>query len=141
MIRRALLVTLAAGPALAACSLPPTTMTPEAVEAFLEAPLPPGRRDLRVHTEAGIDRLVLLRLDAPEAEVDAFAARLVPGGLEPGADPGLGALATAFDGWIAAPPEGSAGGETLVGGRRAVKVVAAPAEPDWRRVWVASFTL
>ena len=64
MIRRALLVALAAGPALAACSFPPTTMTPEAVEAFLETPLPPGRRDLRTYTEAGIDRLVLLRLDA-----------------------------------------------------------------------------
>ncbi|KQQ14610.1 hypothetical protein ASF53_08220 [Methylobacterium sp. Leaf123] len=141
MIRRALLVALAAGPALAACSFPPTTMTPAAVEAFLETPLPPGRRDLRTYTEAGIDRLVLLRLDAPEAEAAAFAAHLVPEGLEAGADPGLGLLSTSFDGWIAAPPEGSAGGERMIGGRRAVKVVVAPAELGWRRVWVASFTL
>lgn len=141
MIRRALLVALTAGPALAACSFPPTTMTPEAVEAFLETPLPPGRRDMRTYTEAGIDRLVLLRLDAPEAEADAFAARLVPGGLEAGADPGLGLLSTTFEGWIAVPPEGSLGGERPYDGRRSVKVVVAPAGPGWRRVWVASFTL
>ena len=138
MTRRAL---LAAAVALAACTPAPTTMSAEAVEAFLEAPLPPGRHDLRVFTEAGIDRLVLLRLDAPRAEADAFAARLVPDGLAAGADPGLGTLGTAFEGWIAAPPEGSSGGQTLVSGRRAVKVVIAPAEPGWRRVWVASFTL
>lgn len=141
MIRRALLVALAAGPALAACSFPPTTMTPEAVEAFLETPLPPGRRDLRTYTEAGIDRLVLLRLDAPETEADAFAGHLVPDGLEAGADPGLGLLSTSFEGWIAAPPEGSFGGEKPYDGRRSVKVVVAPAEPGWRRVWVASVTL
>ena len=141
MIRRALLVALVAGPLLAACSFPPTTMTPEAVEAFLETPLPASRRDLRTYTEAGIDRLVLLRLDAPEAEADAFAARLVPDGLEAGSDPGLGSLGTSFEGWIAAPPEGSAGGDTMIEGRRSVKIVVAPAEPGWRRVWVASFTL
>ncbi|AMB43835.1 hypothetical protein [Methylobacterium sp. AMS5] len=141
MIRRAFLVALATGPILAACSFPPTTMTPEAVEAFLATPLPPGRRDLRTYTEAGIDRLVLLRLDAPEAEADAFAARLIPDGLEAGVDPGLGLLSTSFEGWIATPPEGSFGGEAPYDGRRSVKVVVAPAEPGWRRIWVASFTL
>ncbi|CAO4152011.1 hypothetical protein [Methylorubrum aminovorans] len=141
MIGRTLLAPLAALSALAACTPAPTTMTPEAVEAFLETPLPPGRRDMRTYTEAGIDRLVLLRLDAPEAEADAFAARLLPGGLEAGADPGLGLLSTTFEGWIAVPPEGSLGGERPYDGRRAVKVVVAPAEPGWRRVWVASFTL
>ncbi len=138
MTRRAL---LAAVLALAACTPTPTLMTAEAVAAFLETSLPPGRRDMRVYTEAGIDRLVLLRLDAPEAEADAFADRLVPEGLEAGADPGLGSLGKTFDGWIAAPPEGSVGGERPLDGRRAVKVVVAPAEPGWRRVWVASFTL
>lgn len=141
MIGRAHAAALAVLSALAACTPASTTMTPAAVEAFLEAPLPPGRRDLKTYTEAGIDRLLLLHLDAPVAEADAFAARLVPGGLEAGADPGLGPLGTAFDGWIAAPPEGSVGGETLVEGRRAVKVIVAPAAPGWRRVWVASFTL
>lgn len=138
---RALTAALVALPALAACTPAPTTMSPEAIEAFLETPLPPGRRDLRVHTEAGIDRLVLLRLDAPEAEADAFAARLLPKGLEAGVDPGLGSLASAFDGWIAVPPQESAGGQTTIDGRRAVKVVVAPAGSGWRRVWVASFTL
>lgn len=138
MTRRALLVAVLA---ITACTPAPTTMPPAAVEAFLGTSLPPHLRDLRVYTEAGIDRLVLLRLDAPSREADAFAARLVPGGLEAGADPDLGSLGPSFDGWIATPPEGSAGGATVVDGRRAVKVVVAPAEPGWRRLWVASFTL
>ncbi|MGE7417046.1 hypothetical protein [Methylobacterium tarhaniae] len=38
-------------------------------------------------------------------------------------------------------PEGAAGGEVLVAGRLAHKVVVAPAGPGLRRVWVAVFTL
>lgn len=111
------------------------------IEAFLGVTLPPGHCDLRSADEAGIDRLMRLTFDAPEAEATAFAARLVPGGLTPGDDAGITLFGSGFDGWLTALPEGASGGEVLVAGRRAHKVVVAPAGPGLRRVWVAVFTL
>lgn len=124
---------------LAACTPSPPTVAE--IEAFLGAPLPPGQRDLRAADEAGIDRLMRLRFDAPEAEAAAFAVRLVPGGLTPGEEPGLASLSTGLDGWFATLPDGASGGTALVAGRRAHKVVVAPAGPGLSRVWVAAFTL
>lgn len=131
-------ILLALGPGACAPDRPPTV--PE-IEAFLGVALPPGHRDLRAVNEVGIDRLMRLGFDAPAAEADAFAARLVPDGLAPGLDPGLLILGTGLAGWPAAWPEGSVGGETLIPGRRSRKVVVAPAGPGRRRVWVAVFTL
>ncbi len=69
---------------LAACT--PGRPVPVAeIEAFIGVPLPPGHRGLRSADEAGIDRLMRLTFDAPEAEAAAFAARLVPGGSPPAA--------------------------------------------------------
>ncbi|MEH3143807.1 MAG: hypothetical protein PGN34_00240 [Methylobacterium frigidaeris] len=124
---------------LAACG-PDAVSIPE-VEAFLAAPLPPGHRDLWMASETGIDRLVRLRFDAPEAEADAFARRLVPEGLAAGEDPGLGLLGAGARGWIADLPQGAVGGEARPRVDRVVKVVTAPAGPGLRRVWVAAFTL
>ncbi len=125
---------------LAACT--PGRPVPVAeIEAFIGVPLPPGHRGLRSADEAGIDRLMRLTFDAPEAEAAAFAARLVPGGSPPAAVRGSRSSAAGFDGWLTALPEGAAGGEALVAGRRARKVVVAPAGPGLRRVWVAVFTL
>ena len=104
-------------------------------------PLPPGYRDLHAADEAGIDRLMRLRFDAPEAEAAAFAVRLVPEGLVLGADAGIPLLGSGFAGWLSALPEGGTGGETLIAGRRAHNVVVAPAGARLRRVWVAVFTL
>lgn len=125
---------------LAACA-PQRPVTVPQIEAFLGVALPPGHRDLRAADEKGIDRLMRLRFDAPEEEAVAFAERLVPEGLVPGEDAGIMVLGSGFEGWPAALPEGAAGGETLVAGRRAHKVVVAPAGPGLRRVWVAVFTL
>lgn len=122
------------------CSSPQPIPVPE-IEAFLGVPLPRGHHDLRAADEAGIDRLMRLRLDAPEVEADAFAARLVPEGLTAGRDPGIGLFGGGLAWWPSALPEGAAGGETLVSGRRVHKVVVAPAGPGLRRVWVAAFTL
>ncbi|WP_232630596.1 hypothetical protein [Methylobacterium sp. Leaf118] len=124
---------------LAACT--PAAPTIAEIETFLGVTLPPGHRDLRAADEAGIDRLMRLRFDAPEAEATSFAARLVPGGLTPGLEPGLASFGGGLDGWYAALPEGAAGGEALVAGRRAHKVVIGPAGPGLSRVWVAVFTL
>lgn len=132
--------TLALALLLAACA-PERPVTVSEIEAFLGVPLPPGYQDLHAADEAGIDRLMRLRFDAPEAEAAAFAARLVPEGLIPGADAGIPLLGSGFAGWPSALPEGAAGGETLVAGRRAHKVVVAPSGPGLRRVWVAVFTL
>ena len=101
----------------------------------------PDRPPTVPEIEAGIDRLMRLGFDAPAADADAFATRLVPDGLAPGLDPGLLILGTGLPGWPAAWPKGSAGGETLIPGRRSRKVVVAPAGPGRRRVWVAVFTL
>lgn len=101
----------------------------------------PDRPPTVPEIEAGIDRLMRLGFDAPAAEVDAVAARLVPDGLAPGLDRGLLILGTGLPGWPAAWPEGSAGGETLIPGRRSRKVVVGPAGPGRRQVWVAVFTL
>jgi hypothetical protein len=101
----------------------------------------PDRPPTVPEIEAGIDRLMRLGFDAPAADADAFATRLVPDGLAPGLDRGLLILGTGLPGWPAAWPKGSAGGETLIPGRRSRKVVVAPAGPGRRRVWVAVFTL
>ncbi|KMO36379.1 hypothetical protein VQ02_15580 [Methylobacterium variabile] len=130
---------LAAG--LLAAHDPASPATTAEIEAFLGTALPPGRSDLRAADEQGIDRLMRLRLDAPEAEAEAFAARLVPGGLARGVDPGLVVLGSGLDWWPAALPEGAAGDEALVAGHRAHKVVVAPSGPGRQRVWVAVFTL
>lgn len=138
--RSALLLTLLPAALLSACTPERPVSVPE-IEAFLGVTLPPGHRDLRSADEAGIDRLMRLTFDAPEAEATAFAARLVPGGLTPGDDAGITLFGSGFDGWLTALPEGASGGEVLVAGRRAHKVVVAPAGPGLRRVWVAVFTL
>ena len=131
-------ILLAIGPG--ACA-PERPLTVPEIEAFLGVALPPGHRDLHAVNEAGIDRLMRLGFDAPAAEVDAVATRLVPDGLAPSLDPGLLILGTGLPGWPAAWPKGSAGGETLIPGRRSRKVVVAPAGPGRRRVWVAVFTM
>ncbi|MGF3023116.1 hypothetical protein ACQVP2_09840 [Methylobacterium aquaticum] len=135
-----MLLTLLSAALLPACTPERPVSVPE-IEAFLGVTLPPGHRDLRSADEAGIDRLMRLTFDAPEAEATAFAARLVPGGLTPGDDAGITLFGSGFDGWLTALPEGASGGEVLVAGRRARKVVVAPAGPGLRRVWVAVFTL
>jgi hypothetical protein len=124
----------------AACAPERPVALPE-IEAFLGVALPPGHRDLRATDEAGIDRLMRLRFDAPEAEAAAFAARLVPEGLVPGEDAGITHLGAGFDGWPTVLPAGAAGGAALVAGRRAHKVMVAPAGGGLRRVFVAVFTL
>ncbi len=138
--RSALLLTLLPAALLPACTPGQPVSVPE-IEAFIGVTLPPGHRDLRSADEAGIDRLVRLTFEAPEAEAAAFAARLVPGGLTPGDGAGIALLGSGFDGWLTALPEGAAAGGARMAGRRAHKVVVAPAGRGLRRVWVAVFTL
>ena len=68
--RSALLLTLLPAALLSACTPERPVSVPE-IEAFLGVTLPPGHRDLRSADEAGIDRLMRLTFDAPEADVRA----------------------------------------------------------------------
>ncbi|WP_091754911.1 hypothetical protein [Methylobacterium sp. ap11] len=135
-----MLLTLLPAALLPACT-PGQPVSVTEIEAFIGVTLPPGHRDLRSAHEAGIDRLVRFTFEAPEAEAAAVAARLVPGGLTLGADAGITIFGGELDGWLTSLPEGAAGGEVLVAGRLARKVVVAPAGSGLQRVWVAVFTL
>jgi hypothetical protein len=127
---------------LAGCEAAGTTRSPTVaeVEAFVGASLPPGIRDLHAAEEAGIDRLMRLRFDAPAGEVDVFAARLVPGGLTPGLDPGLTHMGDTLDWWIDALPPGAAGGSATNAANRSFRLVSAPAAAGFSRVWLVAFT-
>lgn len=109
--------------------------------ALLGAPLPEGARDVRVDQQAGIDRLVLVRFDAPAAQAERFAQTVLGTAPEPGRDPGLGYLGAGRDWWPETPPQGARGGErTDPAGERAVKLLMVPTESG-ARVWVAAFTM
>ena len=110
------------------------------IEAFIETTLPPNLVDLHVADESGIDRLMRLRFDAPNEEAGGFAARLLPDGLEAGVDPGLRAMGSDLDWWIAAMPPGAEGGGATAASNRVRKIVSAPADSGARRVWLAVFT-
>ncbi len=84
---------------LAACT--PGRPVPVAeIEAFIGVPLPPGHRGLRSADEAGIDRLMRLTFDAPEAEAAAFAGPARARGSHPGGGAGITLLGSGFDGWL-----------------------------------------
>lgn len=112
------------------------------IEAFVGAPLPAGMADLHVHDESGIDRLMLLRFDAPADEARVFARKLVANGFEPGIDPSLSTFGKDLDWWGSVPAgrEGESG-EATVPGTRSTRVVVVPLPNATSRVWVASFTM
>lgn len=110
-----------------------------AVNRFLGAPLPPGATAVRVASEAGIDRLVLLRFDAPAAAAADYAQQLLGAAPVLGADPRLSYLGGTHDWWLAQLPAGASGGEATRPSNQVIKLVMAPAAGGTARVWVAAF--
>lgn len=117
--------------------MPQSIATADAVR-FLGHDLPHGATNVRAAGEDGLDRLVLLRFDAPAVEAGTFAKAMV-GHAAPGSDPGLGYLGDGLDWWPSSPAPGFAGGESDTGGRT-TKLVTVPGPNGQRTVFVAAFT-
>lgn len=140
--RRTLVLLAASGSILAACSTDPEPMDRAWLERFIERSLPAGAVDLQAVTDAGIDRMVQARFEAPEAEARAFAAALA--GPEPDPD-----AASYFDAEAHGPPwwpREVPPGATAFAGRnaawsRAYKVMTVPAGPGRSVVYLFAFSL
>lgn len=112
-----------------------------AVESFLGEQLPAHARDIRTHSERGIDSLVLLRFTAPAAEADIFAERLLGVPPKVGANPQLATFGTGLNWWARTPPAGSKGGSvTRPQTNRTVRVLVAPTKDGQATVWLAAFS-
>lgn len=113
------------------------------VERFIGQPLPAGTREFRGVSEAGIDRLVRARFEAPAAEVDSFTRALTGGELRPGSDPGLVTFGHDLNWWPRSLPAGYAGAESHgTPANRSFRLMSEPsATPGWSTLYMVAFSL
>lgn len=112
-----------------------------------DIPLPDSATKVERFEDAGQDRILLLSFRAPAADAEAFAARLIPGGVQTGRDPGLGYLGKDKPWWLTSFPADASGGEDQDLDKGLVtKLVLGAEQQDGeagatRTVWLARFSL
>lgn len=112
------------------------------IEDFIGVALPEGAENLRMAEEAGIDRMVRLRFDAPTAAAEQFAAAVVPAALIPNGAPLLAGYGGDLDWWFSEHESGlrsaAAQAETE---NLAVMLAQKTLDAASTRTWLMAFTV
>lgn len=140
VIARSLTVAAAAG-LVPGCAAKPAPMARADLERFIGLALPAGTRHLQAATEAGLDRLVVARFEAPEAEVTAFALALTGEPPQPGSDAYVDYSGSGLAWWPRTAPALSASAQGRTDSPpRAFKLLVTPAGANLNLVHLAAFS-
>jgi hypothetical protein len=130
--------------ALSACGETPMTNTAlsAADAAFIGAPVPASASNVQHYSEAGKDKLVLIRFNASPADAASFSTAILGGTApKPGVDPGLDYLGEEHAWWVKTFPKNANGGEYVnAENGRNYRVIIAPVEGGQQTVWAAVFS-